>query len=330
MSSKPAILPHISLLTPNGVWLEGQILAIRDSYTYLPEKDTIWKNINRLWRFYRAKLIQQHSLELRYEDIKIPILTNNTGCFQLEIPVSPHKFRQEKLVYHLNGSRTPIAKLCEQDIYDYQFFKKGVISDIDDTVLISHATKPLQKARHLLFRSILKRKEVLQASQLYQELHAHGNRFFYVSNSEMNLFYPLRVFLHHKSFPNGPIYLKPFKKLNQTFRRPSVELRISYKLERIRFLLSAFPQKQFLLIGDGGQSDFMIYHEIATKHPNQIAGVYIRHLDPMAKKLAEETPENNELLERQIPVFHFEHYEELHQHLQNTKVLSFFDQQQSG
>ena len=43
-------------------------------------------------------------------------------------------------------------------------------------------------------------------------------------------------------------------------------------------ILTTYPKRRFLLIGDSGEQDPEIYARLATQHPEQIAAVFIRNL----------------------------------------------------
>jgi phosphatidate phosphatase APP1 len=50
----------------------------------------------------------------------------------------------------------------------------------------------------------------------------------------------------------------------------------TFKLDNIRSLLSRFPKRNFLLVGDSGEQDPEIYGQIAREFPTQIQRIFIR------------------------------------------------------
>ena len=36
----------------------------------------------------------------------------------------------------------------------------------------------------------------------------------------------------------------------------------------------------YVLVGDGGEQDSEIYHDIQSRYPERVAAVYIRHVNP--------------------------------------------------
>ena len=53
---------------------------------------------------------------------------------------------------------------------------------------------------------------------------------------------------------------------------------LSGKGAAIRMLLSKFPQRRFLFIGDSGEKDLEIYRKLSIKYPEQVLGILIRNL----------------------------------------------------
>ena len=149
----------------------------------------------------------------------------------------------------------------------------GVISDIDDTVLETGVQRAGQMIRQTLTGSALTRTPFPGAADLYRDLAAGVNPFFYVSSSPWNLHSFLVAFLRHRGFPMGPVLLRDLLGSGQG-REP--------KSTRIEEILGLHPRLPFVLIGDSGEKDPEIYAEVVRAHPGRILAVYIREvrLDP--------------------------------------------------
>ncbi|HVT83192.1 MAG TPA: App1 family protein, partial [Phycisphaerae bacterium] len=82
--------------------------------------------------------------------------------------------------------------------------------------------------------------------------------FHYVSASPWHLYPFLSEFLSEQQFPYGTFHLRDFRlmigALHRTFR-PSRRI----KMAHCRALMRTFPQRQFILVGDSGESDPKIY-----------------------------------------------------------------------
>ncbi len=156
------------------------------------------------------------------------------------------------------------------------------ISDIDDTILISHSASTGKKLKLLFTRNPRSRKTFAGVVKHYQLLSvtntepAVPNPFFYVSSSEWNLYDDMNEFFKHNELPKGVFLLNEIKKWYQLFK--TGKTKHHGKLMRIARILDAFPKQRFVLLGDNTQSDPEIYASIANKYPDKIAAIYIRNI----------------------------------------------------
>ena len=155
------------------------------------------------------------------------------------------------------------------------------VSDIDDTVMVSHTATTFRRIWALL-KHPRSRRQFQHMSEYYQALaHAHTNAdtpnpFFYVSSSEWNLYDYLTEFFSYNRLPEGIFLLSELKRIWELFR--SGQTKHAGKQVRIERLLNVFPKQQFILIGDNSQHDPAIYTAIAQKHPQRIFAIYIRNV----------------------------------------------------
>lgn len=149
----------------------------------------------------------------------------------------------------------------------------SVVSDIDDTIKISHVAN-----RHELLLNTFCRefRAVPGMATLYQNwAHQTNVAFHYVSASPWQLYRPLAEFIERERFPKGTFHLKQFRVKDTSF----FDLFTSperYKTETISVLLERFPHRQFVLVGDSGEKDPEAYGALARKYPGQIARILIR------------------------------------------------------
>jgi phosphatidate phosphatase APP1 len=160
----------------------------------------------------------------------------------------------------------------------------GFISDIDDTVLVSHSSTVLRRIKTLLTKHPHNRRSFAGVQAHYRKLSVANtdadvpNPFFYVSSSEWNLFYDLKSFFRFNDLPQGIFLLSQIKRWYQLFG--SGQTKHSGKLARIFRVLEAFPKQKFVLLGDNSQADPDIYAAIAKKFPERIFAIYIRNVRP--------------------------------------------------
>lgn len=161
---------------------------------------------------------------------------------------------------------------------DAQF---GVISDVDDTILLTGAQRVVTMVRTTVTGSAITRTPFAGAAELYRALadsgHARmGNPLFYVSSSPWPLHDFLSGFLAHRRFPLGALLLRDVRETH------AGNSHHAHKRARINEILRVHPGLNFVLLGDSGQHDPEIYAEVVRDHPGRILAVYIREvrLDP--------------------------------------------------
>ncbi|MBF0106692.1 MAG: DUF2183 domain-containing protein [Deltaproteobacteria bacterium] len=150
----------------------------------------------------------------------------------------------------------------------------SVISDIDDTIKVSHVTDKRELIQNTFFREF---KPAPGMALLYQKLKAKGYYFHYVSASPWQLFEPLYKFFKREGFPPALYYLKDVR-LKDTSVLNLFSQTLSWKIDIIEGILKQFPGHHFILVGDSGEQDPEAYGEISRRYKNQIQAVWIRNV----------------------------------------------------
>ncbi len=287
--TKYTILPLIVLQNKDQFWLEGYIVKVNQKLLHIKDKEKYWRNIIRVIRSYIPGSINRRKLEIHCNGQIHHVQTNKYGFLKINLPVeNGEKIHQDDFKFYLIKKEKKysidLAKPFILSFNSIDFVPRGVISDIDDTVLVTHTKNPLKKIRTLLIKNAYKRKAVKQMRDFYHHFASQNHAFFYVSNSEANLFPMIRLFLEHQNLPLGPIFLKSFRKWRNLFNRKKSKDRGTHKKEKIRFLLDIFPFMNFILIGDDSQQDPEIYAFFAKKYPQRIKHIYIRNVKRMISK----------------------------------------------
>lgn len=180
----------------------------------------------------------------------------------------------------------------------------GFISDIDDTIMVSHSATIIKRLKALfttnprtreIFDGVAEHYGLLSASHTTPEA---PNPFFYVSSSEWNLYDYLHDFFSFHRLPEGAFLLNQVKRWYQLFA--TGKTKHSGKLIRIVRILDTFPNQQFILLGDNTQHDPLIYKQIAEKYTGRILAIYIRNVyqqkEAATRTLLEELERNTGVL----------------------------------
>lgn len=164
----------------------------------------------------------------------------------------------------------------------------GVVSDVDDTVMITTLPRALLAAWNTFVLNENARRQVTGMSVLYERLtRLHPQApFIYLSTGAWNVAPTLTRFLSRNLYPTGPLLLTDWGPTQSGWFRSGQ----AHKRRSLQRLVQEFPQMKWLLIGDDGQHDPDIYSDFARRYPDAVAAVAIRHLSPSEQVLASGLP----------------------------------------
>lgn len=290
-------------------FISGHVIKGRVGRGFRPSRNLLRHNY-RMAKMYTGSPNPHASITLWFETQKIVVDADENGYFEFqgksENPINPGwkpVFAQIGSGEVLN-SAPPTGWIFIPDNSPYL-----IISDIDDTVLISHSTRFRRRMRELIFTNPYKRRIFSEAADLYafledfQTTAGVKNPVFYVSASEWNLFSYLSEIFEKKGLPKGPFLLHPRKHWSDLLAAKR-NLPLD-KLGRIDKLLHFFPDRKAILLGDNSQKDPQIYLAISAKHPRAVAGVFIRMVSEKKKEATLQIL--SQLSDAHIPNAHFVH-----------------------
>jgi phosphatidate phosphatase APP1 len=259
--------------------LEGKRL-VRRRFTR-----NIFYNIIHLIRSFMVKPLPGLKVRLNWQHQELNTVTALDGFFKFEwasdteIAAGWHPVK-----VHLIDEGGNIVCTGDGNFYVPHSTQYAFISDIDDTVLVSHSATMAKRLRVLFTKNPRTRKAFADVVKHYHLLaFSHTspstpNPFFYVSSSEWNLYDDLDEFFRHNGLPEGVFMLNEIKRWSQLFK--TGKTKHNGKLIRVVRIMQAFPKQQFVLFGDNSQSDPEIYASVANKYPANVAAVYIRNISP--------------------------------------------------
>ncbi|MFN7119977.1 MAG: App1 family protein [Saprospiraceae bacterium] len=284
LESPPVITAYRGYGTSQRVITRGHVLDDRVLYE-AQLQDTRRKNLWAMISRYLSRGLPQVRVGIRFSGHYQEVVTNEKGYFEaifhFESPLLLNGWVpiEYQVLDKLVETQEPLVQTGEIYILEEQR-TFGIISDVDDTILISHATNIFRKFWLVVFKNSKTRLPFTGVASFYWALHqgrnkAYRNPIFYVSSSEWNLYDFLEDFCRVRNIPKGPFLLKSLKTgLLELFKSGGGSH--LHKKDKIEHLLDVFPDVKFILIGDSGQHDAVIYTEIAEKYPNRILALYIR------------------------------------------------------
>lgn len=144
------------------------------------------------------------------------------------------------------------------------FARTLLVSDIDDTIKISHVLNV-----DVVVNAGKLNHAFLGMSELYHALLASnpGMEIAYVSNAPNYVMsVPHKSFLGYNGFPSGGLYLRT-NMLSQT-----------HKLDTITDLVRRIQPSKLVMIGDNGEQDAYVYSQVQLRFPKLPSFVYIHQV----------------------------------------------------
>lgn len=256
--------------------------------------NNLFVNIIYLLKLFILKPYPWAKVRLTFKEQVVYQNTEYDGFFKFEwkaeenVSAGWHQVKVE-----LVDEKDEVLAVNTGDVYVPHITQYAFISDIDDTVMVSHSATIGRRLRELFIKNPHTRKTFPLAAKHYNLLAlshtdaAHPNPFFYVSSSEWNLYdYLVETFRFNK-LPEGAFLLNQIKQWKNLLKTGKTGH--EGKLLRVMRILDAFPNQQFILFGDNSQHDPDIYSAIAAKYPQHIAAVYIRNIRPGKENVTRET-----------------------------------------
>jgi phosphatidate phosphatase APP1 len=259
---------------------------VRNNYT-----NNIFLNIIHLVKLFFAKPFPHVAVRLNWRGQQLRTVADVNGFFkfewksEFELEKGWHEFTVDCM--DVNGS---VFGSGPGQLYVPYSTQYVLVSDIDDTVMVSHSATIFRRLRELLTRNPRTRRQFEDWGKFYEKLALSGtssetpNPFFYVSSSEWNLYDYLEEFFGYNKFPKGIFLLSQLKYGWQLLI--SGKNKHQGKLVRISRLLDVYPKQQFILLGDNSQYDPIIYTTIAKQFAGRVFAVYIRNVRREKKEVS--------------------------------------------
>lgn len=288
-ASSPAILADTDHITLYPAYSDGKALLIEGRIVEHVERspsrgaDGRLANLSRnMGHFFNDERSQQ-TIQLRLADFSGEALSDNEGYFRLSgssalapgwHPVGAHA-----------GETSAIGRLLVVSPSNHL----GLISDLDDTILISEVTKKRRLLANTFLKNAQQRQAVPGVASLYTRLMAQNAQpasapLFYLSASPRQLQDAIAEFLDHHAFPPGVLMTK---RVSNDFSGDPLLDQFSYKTQKIEEIFARLPWVRFILVGDDGEKDPEIYDWVREHYPDRVADIWIRQVstDPQRLRL---------------------------------------------
>ncbi len=287
-SQQPVIVPYRSYGHGSRLLVMGRVLQARNVTAGLAE-DNVWHNLLNTYRRLESDEIPGARILASYGDMSAEAESDEEGYFRIWLQdVAAAAGWQDVELHLLAGAMEDEAPVQARAhvLVPEQGARFGVISDIDDTVMLSHATELIRMARLTFLGNARTRLPFPGVAAFYRALQRSisaqpANPIFYVSSSPWNLYDLLEEFFALQHIPSGPMFLRDWGVTAQEFLPTNHS---DHKLQAIESLFNFYQALPFILIGDSGQQDPEIYAEVVRRHAGRVLAVYIRDVSEAAAR----------------------------------------------
>ena len=233
------------------------------------------KTFRTLLKLYRTRPFANEQILLVFTKGQVQAETNRHGAFYLKTSKQEVQGALQKVLLSTGEEVRLVDGLYARTIH-YIEGDTIIISDIDDTLVHSFIENKLRKFRTLMFTTMEKRRAVTRMQELLRNFTEKGAIPVYLSNSEQNLYPLIYRFLIHNGFPQGPLFLKQMRKLWDVIMNIKIPPKNIHKNTTLEEMLTLFPEKKFILMGDNTQHDLPIYLSAVDKFGESIRYIIIR------------------------------------------------------
>lgn len=270
----PTVIPSIGYGTVEWVRVLGRVLYLKPSAaeSWRVRPDLQQAQRARGWRSFTSVHVPYQRVRVMIDGREVGDITSDRGgVIDLKLPVSLepgwHKVRLS--TDHNDGSEG-LVHIVDPAV------RFGIISDVDDTVMITALPRPFLAAWNSFVVSEQARTATPgMAVFLDRKIGEHpGAPIVYLSTGAWNVAPTLNRFLSRNLYPTGPLLLTDWGPTTDRWFRSGKE----HKQRELQRLVHEFPQIKWLLIGDDGQHDESLYHEFSSKFPDNVTAVAIRQL----------------------------------------------------
>ena len=281
--AEPVVIPYTGYGSTTWVRVLGRVVLTKDPARNLAEATGA-----RGWRNFTSVPVENARVEVLADGQRAVITADRSGIVDavVEVTLDPGWHTVELSV---EGSNPVTSQICVIDPH----IGFGMVSDIDDTVMVTALPRPFLAAWHTFVVNEHARSTTPGMPVLYERLVSRhpGAPVIYLSTGAWNVAPTLTRFLSRNLYPPGALLLTDWGPTPDRWFRSGRE----HKRTSLERLAREFPGTRWLLVGDDGQHDEAIYGDFVAHHPDSVAAVCIRQLSPGEAVLAGSTKREHEV-----------------------------------
>ncbi|WP_346845670.1 phosphatase domain-containing protein [uncultured Rothia sp.] len=273
---EPVIVPSVGYGSAKDGWVRVVGRALYKTELFEKVFNSLDSNVTstepiRGWRSFTAIAISYAPITITVDGQQFQVNTDRGGVLDAKISIQLSPGMHEVLMH------TPGSMIARTTVYNVPPEQKiGVVSDIDDTVMVTALPRPVLAAWNSFVLNEHARTPTPGMSVLMDRIHREypDAPFMYLSTGAWNIAPTLHRFLTRNAYPKGTFLLTDWgPTTDRWFRSGS-----AHKVNSLSRLAEEFPEMKWILIGDDGQRDPDIYSGFAVRYPQNVAAILIRNL----------------------------------------------------
>jgi phosphatidate phosphatase APP1 len=278
------VVPYTGYGSTSWIRVLGRVLLTKDiaERASTPNPEGI-----RGWRSFTSVPVNHARVIVTIGDQRQEVTTDRSGLIDAVVPIGLAPGWHTIGLQALNPSPEPTIDRPPNEGQIYVVdpdAKLGIVSDVDDTVMVTALPRPLLAAWHAFVLNEHSRRPTPGMPVFYERLtRAYPDApVVYLSTGAWNVAPSLTRFLARNLYPPGTLLLTDWGPTEDSWFRSGSD----HKRKSLERLVGEFPNMKWILIGDDGQHDEEIYGDFVTEHPDHVLAVCIRQLSPAQAVLA--------------------------------------------
>ncbi|WP_418275511.1 App1 family protein [Isoptericola jiangsuensis] len=296
---RPRVQPFTGLGSPDKVRVLARVLLAPPQAALRDDR----RAARRGFRHFLTVPAPQNDVRLHLAGRRVEVVTDRSGYVDVEVHLEQGQHLEPGWQEVTIEPRDPVRDVVgERAVAPLLVVgpttRFGVISDVDDTTLVTAVPRPFLATWNTFVRHGTSRQPVPGMPELYRRLRdSHPEAVVvYLSNGAWNTTGALREFLSRHRYPSGPLLLTDWGPTLTGWFRSGPQ----HKGSSLDLLMSRFPQVRWLLVGDDGQLDPEIYANAVERWPDRVRAVAIRQVGRGAQPVAHDQLDG--LLAHDVPV----------------------------
>lgn len=258
------------------VIIQGRMLKVK-SFKKVEKSDSWFRNFWRRVKGIESDEIANKKIVARFDNVEFSTKSDDEGYFNFDIK-SKKPFKSGYKHINLNINNNPNIHKTKAKIFPNKPLV-GIISDFDDTIVVSNVTNKIKLGINNFFKNYKQRQLIESMRERFEKIllknpKSSPNPLFIISGSPSQFFKSIEGFLNYYKFPNHILMLKKIHGNN----KDSLFKQFDYKYKKIKRLFQLYPNIKWIMFGDSGEQDFEVYKTLKEKYPNKIIKYYIRDI----------------------------------------------------